>query len=309
MNTLRFGMAAVSLASALIFTADIGAGPATASPELRTPATTPTPLGACGPIGAPGSYVLVANPPPPAGSCFVVLAPHVTLDLAGHTVAGLGFGAGIVLSPGAVDTKIESTLPGAVVGGFNTGIRDNANNAVIAGPGLIITSNVTNGIWVNGVNGGSVNHIVANGNHQYGVHLQLSAGVSVSVDQVNGSGRYGIWDQTSEGSRILNDVVAASHGAGIYLGCSGTGNLQEAGCGRPSDKSLISQDTLVSNGDYGIAIALDSLGNIVTTNHVSGDLANDLQDENFRCTGPTGTNSWQGNIGTRNQSVSVTCIG
>jgi len=309
MNTRRFAVATASLASALTLAAGIGAGPATASTQLRTPAITPTPLGACASISVPGNYVLVANPPPPAGNCFVVLAPHVTLDLAGHTIAGLGLGAGVVLAPGAVDTKIESTLPGAVVGGFNTGIRDNANNAVIAGPGLIISGNVTNGIWVNGVTGSSVNHIVANGNHQYGVHLQLSAGVSVSIDQVNGSGRYGIWDQTSEGTRILNDVVAASHGAGIYLGCSGTGNLQEAGCGRPSDKSLISQDALVSNGDYGIAIALGSLGNVVTTNHASGDLANDLQDENFHCTGPTGTNSWQGNTGTRNQSISVTCIG
>ena len=139
--------------------------------------------------------------------------------------------------------------------------------------------------------------------------MQLSAGISISGDQVDGSGTYGIWDQTSEGTQVLNDGIAGSHGAGIYLGCSGTGNLQNISCGPPSDQSTISQNTLVNNGYYGIAIADESLRNTVTTNHVSGDVAKDLQDENFDCTGLPGTNTWLANTGTRNQSVSATCIG
>jgi hypothetical protein len=233
----------------------------------------------------------------------------VTLDLAGHTVAGLGLGAGIALAPTAVDARIESTLPGAVVGGFNTGIRDDANDAVISGPDLRVIGNLANGVWVFNAIETSVDQVIVNGNLHYGAHLQLRAGVSVSNDIIDGSGTYGLWAETSEGTRTLSDDVAGSHGAGIYLGCSGSGNLQNAGCGRPSDKSVISDNTLVSNGDYGIAIALESLGNDLSMNHVSADIANDLQDENFHCTGPTGTNSWQANTGTRNQSVSPVCIG
>ena len=82
--------------------------------------------------------------------------------------------------------------------------------------------------------------------------------------------------------------MAAQWSLEKYLGRDG----ENVSCGRPSDKSLISQDDLVGNGDYGIAIADESLGNRVTMNHVSGDIANDLQDENFHCTGATGTNSW-----------------
>ncbi len=308
MNTRHHATAVVSFASALAVLAGIGAGTAVAAPVLR-PAITPTPLSACGPINSPGSYQLTADPPPLAGTCFVISAPHVTLDLAGHTVAGLGLGAGIAITPAAIDASIESTLPGAAIGGFSTGIRDNANDAVISGPGLRIVGNLANGVWVVNAIGTSVDQVIVNGDHHYGVHLQLSAGVSVSGDIVDGNGTYGVWAQTSEGTRILNNDVAGNHGAGIYLGCSGTGNLQDASCGRPSDKSVISENTMVSNGDYGIAIALQSLGNVVSMNHVSGDIANDLQDENFHCTGPTGTNSWPANTGTRNQSLSPSCIG
>jgi hypothetical protein len=308
MKTRHYAVAAASLASALAILASATAATASANELVRTPDLTPTPLNACGPIVSPGSYILTANPPPAGGDCFVISAPHVTLDLAGHTVAGLGVGAGVVLAPGATDARIESTVPGAVVGGFTTGIRDDANGAVITGPDLRVAGNLANGVWVLDASGSEVDQVVANGNHHYGVHLQMSLGISISADVVNGSGTYGVWAQTSEGTQILNDGITGSHGAGIYLGCSGTGNLQNAGCGRPSDKSLISGNTLVSNGDYGIAISIESLGNVVTKNHVSGDVANDLQDENFHCSGPLGTNTWQANTGTRNQSVSPSCI-
>jgi Right handed beta helix region len=305
----KHAVAVASLASALTLVAGLGAGPALANTPMRTPAITPVPLSGCGPIAAPGTYALTVNPPPSAGNCFVISAPHVTLDLAGHIVAGLGPGAGIAIAPGAVGAKVESTLPGATIGGFSTGIRDDADNSVIAGPNLRVAGNLDNGVWVVGANGGAVDHLIATGNHHYGIHLQLSLGIVISADMVNGSGTYGIWVQTSEGTRVLNSVVDGSRGAGIYLGCSGTGNLQNVSCGRPSDKSDISANTLVSNGDYGIAISDESLTNVVTTNHVSGDIANDLQDENFHCVGAAGTNIWSADSGTRNQSVSASCIG
>jgi Right handed beta helix region len=309
MNTRNFAVALASLASAVAVVAGIGAGPAMAGTPVRIPGLTPTPLNACGPISTPGSYVLTVNPPPAPWTCFIISAPHVTLDLAGHVVTGLGAGAGVAIAPGGLDAKVESTVPGAVIGGFGNGVRDDANDAVIAGPDLRVAANLANGIWVFGATGSIVDHLVITGNHRYGVHVQLSQGVSVGSNLVNGSGTYGIWAQTSEGTQIVGNSVNGSHGAGIYLGCSGTGNLQNVSCGRPSDKSVIRQNDLVGNGEYGIAIADESLGNRVTTNHAGGDVANDLQDENFHCTGATGTNSWSANTGTRNQAVSVTCIG
>ena len=121
MNTRNYAMAVASLASAVAIVAGTGAGPAMAGPPVHIPALTPTPLNACGPISTPGSYVLTVNPPPAPGNCFVISAPHVTLDLAGHVVAGLGAGAGIAIAPGGFGAKVGSTLPGAVIGGFQCG--------------------------------------------------------------------------------------------------------------------------------------------------------------------------------------------
>ena len=173
---------------------------------------------------------------------------------------------------------------------------------------LVVAANVANGVWVFDATGSQAERLILNGNHGYGLHVQRTAAAVLATDRVQASGIYGIWAQTSEGTRVLDDNVAGSRLAGIYVGCSGTGNLQNVSCGRPSDKSLVMQNTLVSNGDYGIAVADESLGNTFRTNHATGDKANDLQDENFHCTGLTGTNQWQTDTGTRNQSVSPTCI-
>src|SRR5271154_3716817 len=134
MRTTFYALAAASLASALPFTTGWATGLATATPLPRVSLVTPAPVSACGPISVPGNYVLTDSPPPSAGSCFVVTAPHVTLDLAGHMVAGTGLGAGVLLSPSAVNARIESSLPGAAIVGFATGVRDNASDAAIAGP-------------------------------------------------------------------------------------------------------------------------------------------------------------------------------
>ncbi len=309
MRTRLYTFAVASLAPALAFTTSWAAGVAAATPPPRISLITPTPVSACGPISVAGNYILTASPPPSAGTCFVVTAPHVTLDLAGHTLAGTGLGAGILLTPSAVDASIESTVAGGAIGGFATGVRDNANDAVIAGPDLVIAANVTNGVWVFDATGSQAERLILNGNHGYGLHIEQSVGVVLAADRVKASGIYGIWAQTSEGTRVLDGNVVGSGLAGIYIGCSGTGNLQNVSCGRPSDKSLVMENTLVNNGDYGIAVADESLGNTFRMNHATGDKAHDLQDENFHCTGLPGTNQWQADTGTRNQSVSPTCIG
>jgi len=232
----------------------------------------------------------------------------VTLDLEGHAVAGTGTGAGILLAPTAVGGKIESTVPGGTVGGFAVGIRDNASGAVIAGPGLLVAGNGVDGVWVYHTTASFVEHVTVRGT-DYGIHVQLSGSAVLRSDQVAASKAYGIWVQSSGGTQVVSNNVGGSGTAGMYLGCSGTANLQNISCGRPTQKSLVSKNTLVSNGYYGIAVADASVGNSIVGNQVSGDKVKDLYDENFHCAWATGTNSWQGNTGTPNQTVSATCIG
>lgn len=304
MNARRPAAAVVvgALLPALFVMSAVGAAPALAGPI--------TAVNACHfPLNHPGDYQLTTDLGPVPTTCLVVTAPHVTLDLDGHTVMGTGTAVGIAVAPGAAQAKMESTAPGAAVGGFSIGILDDANYAVITGPNLTVGGNTSTGVHVLDNTGSFVQKLVVTNNQDWGVHIQHSGGATVRDNNVSGTARgYGIWVATSGGTQVVANQVTGSHIAGIYLGCSGTGNLQEAGCGATA-KSLVSRNVLTSNGDYGIAVEQNSWGNMVRYNHASGDSANDLQDENFHCTSSLGTNQWQGNTGTRNQTASPTCIG
>jgi nitrous oxidase accessory protein NosD len=122
---------------------------------------------------------------------------------------------------------------------------------------------------------------------------------------------YGIWDEASTGAQIIDNDIGASHTAGIYLGCSDTANLQDLTCAGPSSGSAVQHNNLLDNGDYGIAIADESLDNSVESNTVAGDKTYDLEDENTGCDGGTAPpgNSWTDNIGTASQTTSANCIG
>ena len=121
---------AVGAITALGAIAPFGAGLASAG---QVPFTAPTPVNACRTLGAPGKYVLTANLGPVPGTCLVISAPHVTLDLAGHTLLGLKAPAssGVLITPAAISARVGSSAPGAVVAKFADGIQDRANGAII----------------------------------------------------------------------------------------------------------------------------------------------------------------------------------
>jgi parallel beta-helix repeat protein len=305
----RFAVAAAALTSAVSITAGWGAGPAAASSPALMPFHTPIPVTACGALSVPGSYALATNIGPVPGGCLIVTAPDVTLDLAGHAITGMGVGTGILIKATADGTKIVSTLPGGEVGGFAVGIRDNSSVTVISGPDLVVADNHADGVWLFHTKSSIVEHVNVQGSADYGIRVQLSGGAVAQFNQVTKVTVYGIWLETSTGAQVVGNNVIGSGTAGVYLGCSGTANLQNTTCGRPTDESMVAKNTMNSNGGYGIAIADASIGNTIEGNQVSGDKVNDLYDENFHCHWPTGSNFWQGNSGTPNQTVTATCIG
>jgi parallel beta-helix repeat protein len=309
-NRAKGAVALLSAVSALALTATLGSA-ALATVAAAGPIITPTPVSACGPLSTPGSYALTANLGPVAGTCLIISAPHVTLDLAGHTVTGmkLGTSAGIEIVPGARYATVESTQPGGAILAFHAGVQDYADLAVIKGPDLMLADNAGAGVYLYRVVGSVVEGAQLDGNGYFGANVDLSRGVVLQSNQVEGNATYGIWAQSSSASRFVQDLVVNSGLAGIYLGCSYTANLQEIGC-RPSDGNLIAGNILTGNGPFGIAIADESLGNRIDGNRASADARAGLWDENAGCAGPSAPpNSWLKNTGTRNQSVSVSCIG
>ena len=286
-----------------------GGAAAVASPLV--PFITPTPVSACGTLSVPGSYVLVANLGPSAGNCLVVSAPNVRLNLGGHTVTGTGApsSAGVVLLPGALGSRVYSTRPGAVVTSFQAGLADEANGAVITGPRLWLKGNTASGVVLLDVTGSAVQLVRLDGNGHFGANIEGSSNSLLRDNQADANGTYGLWDQASTSSRLIGNRVEGNKLAGIYLGCSDTGNLQDVGCA-PSSDSLIQTNTVLLDGQFGIAISDLSLGNHVVGNNAKGAKRTDLWDENYHCSGGSASpNVWQKNTGSRNQTFSPTCIG
>ena len=314
-------VSSVAVAVALVTGPGLGG-----SPTLKV-FLPPKPVSSCGTLAGAGSfYFLTANLGPVNTNCLVVTAPNVTLNLEGHTISGVWttkstsglpgvppisfYQIGILIEPKAVGTKVESTVPGAAVDNFSDGILDQANRAVITGPGLLVDDNAQFGVSLHDVTASVVRKLVVNASNGVGIGLQLSTGAIVRGNMIGAAQVYGIWDPTSTGTQIVNDDVDASGTAGIYLGCSLTADLQDLSCGASSGTEIEHND-LLDNGEFGIAIADESLDNSVQGNTVAGDKTYDLEDENTGCDGgvtPPG-NSWSGNTGTASQTTSANCIG
>ncbi|MGA3220480.1 MAG: right-handed parallel beta-helix repeat-containing protein [Acidimicrobiales bacterium] len=299
-------------------------GPASAGSPALKGFLPPKPVSACGTLAGAGSfYFLTANLGPVSANCLVVTAPHVTLNLEGHTITGIWtkstssglpvaypYEIGVLIEPTAVGTKVETTVPGAAVDNFTDGIVDQANRAVITGPGLLVDDNAGFGVSLHDATGSVVRKLVIDDSNGAGIGLQLSTGAILRGNMIGSAQIYGIWDQASTGAQIVNNDVGASGTAAIYLGCSDTADLQDLSCGSSSG-SEIEHNDLLDNGDYGIAIADENLDNSVQGNTVAGDKTYDLEDENAGCEGgvtPPG-NSWSDNTGTANQTTSSSCIG
>jgi hypothetical protein len=316
---------AVPLVSFVAAAVALVTSPAAAgSPALKV-FLPPKPVSACGTLaGADSLYFLTANLGPVSGNCLVVTAPHVTLNLEGHTITGVWtkstsvlpgppisiYQIGILIEPTAAGTTVESTVAGGAVDNFTYGILDQANRAVIMGPGLLVDNNEAAGASLHDANSSVVRKLVVNASDGAGIDLQGGTGAVLRGNMIGAAQIYGIWDQASTGAQIVNNDVDASGTAGIYLGCSDSADLQDLSCGSASG-SQIEHNDLLDNGDYGIAIADENLDNSVEGNTVAGDKTYDLEDENAGCDGgvtPSG-NSWSDNTGTANQTTSASCIG
>ena len=78
----------------------------------------------------------------------------------------------------------------------------------------------------------------------------------------------------------------------------------------PSRSSKITDNYLLDNGHYGIAIEHGSLDNDIDSNDVAGDSLTTSRTPTLFCPiSKTLSESWSENTGTRNQKGSGTCIG
>lgn len=106
-------------------------------------AASPTPVAACGPITAPGSYQVTGPLVSVASTCITISASSVTLDVNSQTITCVNpsgfFGSCQVFGPGPVGidvgpgvTDVAVMGPGTITG-FDTGVRVSSSNALVTG--------------------------------------------------------------------------------------------------------------------------------------------------------------------------------
>jgi hypothetical protein len=141
-----------------------------------------TPITACGTIDQPGSYVVVQNlnALPPTGDCLLVAADHVTIDLGGHLLSGIGGGGGV--TTGGED-QTDIAVRNGTVTGFDRGIDFQfAQHSAVRH--VRATDNVTFGILLS--NGGTATGNTASDNGSNGIFCASGCTVSGNTARLNG---------------------------------------------------------------------------------------------------------------------------
>ena len=124
-----------------------------------------TPIGACGTIDAPGSYVVIKNLAA-VGTCLNITADNVTIDLNGFVLSGDGTGSGIGTNGTLANPRLGIAVHHGTVTGFDDGINFfRADSSAVVG--VRATNNTGNGIQVGSV--GTVRNSTAHGNGFNGI--------------------------------------------------------------------------------------------------------------------------------------------
>ena len=217
----------------------------------------------------------------------VVGASGITIDLDGHTIDGIGGGAG-VLNAGSHDMV---TIMNGTISEFDVGVQLNAGADDGIASSLVLLSNEVAGVQVGGGDGTIVRDTEVTGNGTGILVLAGSAGTVIAGATVSGSLLDGIRLDGATGTRIENAAVGGSSELGLAISAS-TGSIVAdstftANSGGGIGIELASHDTrletnlITGSGSTGIAI-LDSDGTQLIGNTVqqSGSVAVDLSAAN-----------------------------
>lgn len=236
------------------------------------------------------------------GDGLVVGSGGITIDLAGHTLDGVGLGAGIRnngydnvtltntgtparvqefdhgirLAPGTSGNTVESlTLQNNEFTGVELDNADN-NNRV---RGNLIDRQSKRGIAITGgSSGNTITDNTVSDNQGEGVFVQNSADNRLEGNRITGSGDAGLILEGAGGNTLLTNTVGNSSDAAITLRLGSNDNLvQGNSTTQNSDAALIVSDstgnrllsnTLQGGGDSGIVLQA-SHDTTVTGNDVS----------------------------------------
>jgi parallel beta-helix repeat protein len=229
------------------------------------------------------------------GDGLIIGAAGITLDLGGHTIDGVGLGAGI-----RNDGFASVTITNGTVQEFDFGVQLTAGAALNTIASLTAQLNQEAGIQLSDAGNGntlSSNAVVGNkigialmdgapgavvidntiaGNSGHGLHLARSSGNLLQANRVAGSSDLAVLLEEASGNTLVGNTISDSSDGALAILAGSNGNRVEG-------------NTLTATGDAGMRVA-DSDGNELIANTVQavGDTAVILENaHNNRVEGNT----------------------
>ncbi len=253
---------------------------------------------ACGcTIGAPGNYEVANELYASQGltvknGCIDIEGQDINLYAAENLIGPgsssdcnsakphLNFGVGIHVLPGAANVSVYLNGNDYDVCGWNYGIESEGRNVNFYYPGAyvnnvgILLNNATNNDCLDCYTACNV------------TGLEISGG---SGNQINGgesycNSQYGYWIAGSKENILDGNEPTYNKIAGIYLGCSATGDVTPAiPCSTPTTGNSLLGNFAEYNGKYGIAVEQKSIENQIQENGAYYDSKDDFIDGNGNC--------------------------
>jgi hypothetical protein len=176
------------------------------------PAGAQTNISSCTTITTTGSYALTANLSA-AGTCLVIQADFVDIDLRGFNIKGNGTGAGIR----GLGTLTGVSIHDGSISHFRAGIDFCSGGSLEFGRVERVQAirNNGNGICVSGV-GGLINENVASANGHVGIVKRIHGGNVIGNNaSLNGTGGFVVEDE----SLVVNNSANLNFGPGFDIIC------------------------------------------------------------------------------------------
>ena len=188
-------------------------------------------------------------------------------------------GVGIHVLPTAANVAIYGVEE--FICGWNYGVESETNNVNLY---QLNTGDNNVGVFFNNATDNSCLYCDPEYNGT-GIKISGGSGNAISGPAALYNDQYGIWVDGSQHNMLTAGVEAFNGLAGIYLGCSSTGNVKsQIPCSieTTTGNSVLGNDAF-ENDRYGIAVERKSFYNNFDENDASGNTTKDIIDGNANC--------------------------
>ena len=223
----------------------------------------------------------------------------LTLDGAGHTIKGIGYGTGVY-----VHERVGVTIKNLNVKNFKIGIF------LYSSSGNIITDNIVNennwyGIYLDSSsNNNIITNNTANSNRNFGIYLHTSSNNDLTGNIANLNVQYGIYLFASSNNNILTNNIAYGNRYGIYLFAYSNNNILSSnivssnGYGiylHTSSINDLTGNVIIENKNVGIVLVSSNNNKVYSNNFINNPsqaVVRSSNDNVFTLAAPIGGNYW-----------------